>query len=74
LEAKPLDRLTVDFSYGYLNTKYNSCDNPLLGNLAGNRFAQATSARRRSATRTSASVSYQYGDPRSYGVGLRYHF
>jgi iron complex outermembrane receptor protein len=41
LQAKPSDKLTLDASYGYLHTKYDSFDNPLLGNLAGNQFAQA---------------------------------
>lgn len=39
--ARPVTGLELQASYGYLHTKYDSFDNPLVGNLSGNKFAQA---------------------------------
>src|SRR3546814_20914183 len=38
---RPLPGFDLQGSYGYLHTKYDSFDNPILGNLTGNKFAQA---------------------------------
>jgi len=39
--ARPVTGFDLQASYGYLQTKYDSFDNPLVGNLTGNKFAQA---------------------------------
>ncbi len=39
--ARPVEPLTLQGSYGYLHTQYDSFQNALLGDLTGNRFAQA---------------------------------
>ncbi len=39
--ARPVPPLTLQASYGYLHTKYDSFHNALLGDVTGNRFAQA---------------------------------
>jgi len=41
LLTRPVKGLDLQASYGYLHTKYDSFDNPLVGNLTGNKFAQA---------------------------------
>lgn len=39
--ARPIPPLTLQASYGYLHTKYDSFQNALLGDVTGNKFAQA---------------------------------
>lgn len=39
--ARPVEPLTLQASYGYLHTKYDSFQNALLGDVTGNKFAQA---------------------------------
>ncbi|CAN5258090.1 TonB-dependent receptor [soil metagenome] len=39
--ARPVEPLTLQASYGYLHTKYDSFQNALLGDVTGNSFAQA---------------------------------
>ncbi|MDB5455452.1 MAG: TonB-dependent receptor [Caulobacter sp.] len=39
--ARPVKPLTLQASYGYLHTKYDSFQNALLGDVTGNSFAQA---------------------------------
>ena len=58
--ARPFPGLDLDASYGYLHTKYDSFDNPLIGNLTGNKFAQAP-------THT-AHVALTYSHPLSVGT------
>lgn len=41
LLARPLESLTIQASYGYLHTQYDSYQNAILGDVSGNRFAQA---------------------------------
>src|SRR3546814_11840327 len=38
---RPLPGFDLQGSYGYLHTKYDSFDTPILGNLTGNNFAKA---------------------------------
>jgi iron complex outermembrane receptor protein len=88
LLAKPLEDLTVQASYGYLHTKYDSFES-FLGDATGNRFAQApTSTAHLSATYQHAvqpgllvaNASYSYissvgfqdinlGEPGNIGAG-----
>lgn len=41
LLARPVEALTLQASYGYLHTRYDSFKNALLGDVTGNKFAQA---------------------------------
>jgi len=41
LLARPIEPLTIQASYGYLHTQYDSFQNALLGDVTGNKFAQA---------------------------------
>src|SRR5690606_5204680 len=52
--AQITDQLTVSGFYGYLNTEYDSFDNPLTGDLSGNKFSQAPQ------DTLSANVNYRY--------------
>src|SRR3546814_2880041 len=66
---RPLPGFDLQGSYGYLHTKYDSFDNPILGNLTGNKFAQApehtvhlsaTYTHRTSVGEIVANASYAY--------------
>lgn len=41
LLARLTSQLDLNFSYGYLHTEYDSFENALIGDLTGNKFAQA---------------------------------
>jgi len=41
LLARPIEPLTLQATYGYLHTKYDRFQNALLGDVTGNKFAQA---------------------------------